>query len=85
MIAAIRSCLTSLRTGDLKIWWRIKSKVNQHWDLIIAAVRMQRRWFFDSANMRCVPHLKKYIEFWRYPVMSFLYLDKDDLERADDQ
>ncbi|KAF5957205.1 hypothetical protein HYC85_004430 [Camellia sinensis] len=34
-----RSCLTSLRTGDQKIWWRIKSKVNQHWDLIIAAVK----------------------------------------------
>ena len=39
MIAAIRSCLTSLRTGDQKIWWRIKSKVKQHWDLIIAAVK----------------------------------------------
>lgn len=49
------------------------------------SVGMQRRWFLDSANMRCVPHLKKYIEFWRYLVMSFLYLEKDDLERADDQ
>lgn len=39
MIAAIRSCLTSLRTGDQKIFLRIKSKVNQHWDLIIAAVK----------------------------------------------
>lgn len=58
--------------------------MNQHWDLIIAAVKC-----LDAKAMvlRFGKHVScmKYIEFWRYPVMSFLYLDKDDLERADDQ
>lgn len=61
MIAAIRSNIIENRRSEDLVGDKIKSKVNQHWDLIIAAVRMQRRWFFDSANMRCVPHLKKYI------------------------
>lgn len=38
MIPAIRSCLTALRTVDQNLFLRIK-KVNQHWDLIIAAVK----------------------------------------------
>lgn len=73
------------------IWWRRKSKVNQHRNLIIAAVKCwdakaAQRWFvFRFGKHEMCPTLeKKYIELGRYPVMSFFDLEKDDLERADD-
>lgn len=40
---------------------------------------------FGKHEMCPTLEVKKYIEFWRYPVMPLLYLEKDDLERADDQ
>lgn len=87
MIAAIRSCLTSLRRGDQKIWWRIKSKVNQHWDLIIAAVKSwdAKAMVFRFGKHEMCPTLEEVHRIFEISLNILFYLEKDDLERADDQ
>lgn len=61
--------------------------MNQHWDLIIAAVKCwdAKAMVFRFGKHEMCPTLEEVHRILEISLMSFLYLEKDDLERADDQ